>query len=129
MRDRSADSCSCQQILTTNQPGTQDSHGCPFRHFSPDNLATFLVSSYPTLDRSSAEMRDILDSVKNSHYHVACTRVFEVTHGLKKGDGLGKDGETVSHPNRYTERSREIEADRLGLVKKDEGDEDVVMAE
>lgn len=75
-------------------------------------------------------MKDILDSVKGSHYHVACTRVFEVTHGLKKGDGLGKDGETVSHPNRYTERSREIEADRLGIaLKKEDGDGDVTMGE
>jgi DNA primase large subunit len=54
-------------------------------------------------------MRDIMDSVKSAHYHVACTRVFEVTHGLKKGDGLGKDGESVSHPNKYTDRSRELE--------------------
>lgn len=125
-----ANGCSCQQILTANQPGTQDSHGCPFRHFSPDNLSTFLIQSYPQLERSSPEMRDILDSVKSSHYHVACTRVFEVTHSLKKGDGLGKDGETVSHPNRYTERSREIESDRLGVaMKKEEGDGDVTMGE
>ena len=100
---------SCQTILTSNQPGTQDSHGCPFRHFSPDNLSTFLISTYPQLERSSPEMKDILDSVKNSHYHVACTRVFEVTHGLKKGQGLGSDGETVVHPNKYVDRSRELE--------------------
>lgn len=54
-------------------------------------------------------MRDILDSVKNSHYHVACTRLFEATHDLKKGEGLGKGGESVSHPNRYFDRSREME--------------------
>jgi DNA primase large subunit len=100
---------SCQQILTQNQPGTQDSHGCPFRHFSPENLTTFLTSTYPELDRSSPEMREIMDSVKASHYHVACTRVFEVTHKLKKGEGLGKDGESVSHPNKYADRSREME--------------------
>lgn len=100
---------SCQQILTSNQPGTQDSHGCPFRHFSPDNLQTLLLSTYSQLERSSPEMKDIMDSVKSSHYHVACTRVFEVTHHLKKGEGLGKDGESVSHPNRFTDRSRELE--------------------
>lgn len=54
-------------------------------------------------------MKDILDSVKASHYHVACTRVFEVSHGLKKGEGLGKDGESVGHPNKWTDRSRELE--------------------
>lgn len=64
-------------------------------------------------------MRDIMDSVKSSHYHVACTRVFEVTHGLKKGEGLGGKlvGENVSHPNAYTERSREIERERSGAVE------------
>ena len=53
-------------------------------------------------------MRDILDSVKSSHYHVACTRVFEITHKLKKGEGLGEN-ESVSHPNKYMDRSRELE--------------------
>ncbi|ORX33982.1 eukaryotic and archaeal DNA primase, large subunit-domain-containing protein [Kockovaella imperatae] len=120
---------SCQAILTINQPGTQDSHGCPFRHFSPDNLVIFLLSTYPQLDRSSPEMRDILDSVKTSHYHVACTRVFEVTHGLKKGQGLGPDGETVTHPNKFVDRSREMERDRMEAIKAKEGggDEDVKM--
>lgn len=72
-------------------------------------------------------MRDILDSVKGSHYHVACTRVFEVTHGLKKGEGMGgKDSENVSHPNKYADRSREIEKERLESVEKKE--KDVEMA-
>jgi DNA primase large subunit len=53
-------------------------------------------------------MRDILDSVKANHYHVACTRLFEVTHGIKKGEGLGA-GESVSHPNKFADRSRELE--------------------
>jgi DNA primase large subunit len=77
-------------------------------------------------------MRDILDSVKTSHYHVACTRVFEVTHGLKKGEGLGGklQGENVSHPNSYTERSREMEKEKmaaLGQVDQAQGG-DVEMA-
>ena len=49
-----------------------------------------------------------MDSVKKSHYHVACTRVFEITHGVKKGDGIG-GGESVVHPNKWTEKSREME--------------------
>ncbi|GMK58974.1 hypothetical protein CspeluHIS016_0604160 [Cutaneotrichosporon spelunceum] len=102
---------SCQQILTTHQPGTGDSHGCPFRHFSVDNLTTFLVSNY-RIERSSPEMKDILDSVKGSAYHVACTRLFEATRGVKKGEGLG-GGESVTHPNKFTARSIEIEAERV----------------
>lgn len=99
---------SCTQILTANQPGTQDNHGCPFRHFSTDNLSNFLVSSYPQLNRGSPEYKEIMDSVKKQHFHVACTRLFEVTHSVKKGEGLG-NGESVSHPNKWTDRSRELE--------------------
>ena len=49
-----------------------------------------------------------MDQVKSSHYHLACTRVFEVTHGIKKGEGLG-NGEGVTHPNKYTDYSRSLE--------------------
>lgn len=106
----------CQQILTANQPGTQDSHGCPFRHFSPDNLSSFLLSTYPNLERGSPEYKDIMDSVKGSAYHVACTRLFEFTHGIKKGEGVG-GGESVTHPNKWTDRSRELELEKLEALK------------
>lgn len=99
---------SCQQVLTQNQPGAQENHGCPFRHMAPDNLQTFLLGNYPQLERGSSDMREIMDSVKSSLYHVACTKLFEVTHNVKRGEGLG-NSESVTHPNKYTERSREIE--------------------
>ncbi|KGB80170.1 DNA primase large subunit [Cryptococcus deuterogattii R265] len=115
----------CQQILTQDQPGTQDSHGCPFRHFSPENLTAFLTNTYPDhFSRTSPEMRDVLDSVKASHYHLACTRVFEVTHGVKKGEGLG-NGESVSHPNKWADRSRELENEVIDGIKKKEEPMDV----
>lgn len=50
-------------------------------------------------------------TVKEGHYHVACTRVFEITHasrGVKKGEGIG-DGDSVIHPNQYAARSIELE--------------------
>jgi DNA primase large subunit len=59
---------------------------------------------------------------------VACTRVFEITHGLKKGSGLGADAESVSHPNKYVDRSRELEKEKLESIKKDVKDEDDPMA-
>lgn len=49
-----------------------------------------------------------MDHVKGSHYHLACTRVFEVTHGIKKGEGVG-NGEGVTHPNKYADYSRGLE--------------------
>jgi len=52
-----------------------------------------------------------MHTVKAGHPHVACTRVFEITHahfGVKKGEGIG-GGESVTHPNQYAARSRELE--------------------
>ena len=49
--------------------------------------------------------------VRGNHFHVACTRVFEITHQLKKGEGLG-GGESVNHPNAYAKRSRELEMEK-----------------
>lgn len=49
-------------------------------------------------------------TVRNGHFHVACTRVFEMTHsssGVKKGDGVG-GGESVTHPNQYAAKSMEL---------------------
>jgi DNA primase large subunit len=102
---------SCQQILTGPQPGAQESHGCPYRHFSPEHLQTFLIEAYPgSLHPGSMEMREVMDSVKKTHYHVACTRVFELTHqaNVKKGEGLG-GGAAVTHPNEYFSKSLEYE--------------------
>jgi DNA primase large subunit len=60
--------------------------------------------------------------VKTGHYHVACTRVFEITHtalGVKKGEGVG-GGESVTHPNQYAARSMELEKLKLEGLKVDE---------
>lgn len=132
---------SCHRILTQDTPGTQDSHGCPYRHFGAQALQSLLLSSYGISD--PAQIKEILDATKSQHYHVACTRVFEITHAqkydVKKGDGLG-NGESVSHPNRYFERSRELERIANGEVlpnsakledspsKKEEGDDSGMMA-
>ena len=44
-------------------------------------------------------MHEIMNAVNGGHYQVACTRVFEVTHKLKRGEGVG-EGDSVDHPNR-----------------------------
>lgn len=95
---------SCARIITQDAPGPQDTHGCPFRHFSPQNLSAALSTHYRIAPDEQAE---IVQAAKAGHYHVACTRLFELTHaqqGVARGDGLGQ-GESVSHPNRYMEAS------------------------
>ncbi|KAF7984020.1 hypothetical protein HWV62_17523 [Athelia sp. TMB] len=106
---------SCQQILLSDQPGPSDCHGCPYRHFSADSLQAALRATYPAVQ---GDLPEIMNTVKAGHYHVACTRVFEITHkgvGVKKGEGVG-DGESVTHPNQYAARSRELEKAKLESI-------------
>ena len=102
-----------------NQPGVQESHGCPFRHFSSENLNTALLSTFGPQGVTTSDIPEIMGQVKSMHYHVACTRVFEISHGLKKGEGIG-NGESVTHPNQYATRSRELYREKLGSKTSDE---------
>jgi len=64
-------------------------------------------------------MPEIMNTVREGHFHVACTRVFEMTHsafGVEKGEGVG-GGESVTHPNQYAARSMELDKMRLESVK------------
>lgn len=75
-----------------------------------ENLQTALLATYASRGLTLADMPEILGPVKKGLYHVACTRVFEITHsalGVKKGEGVG-GGESVTHPNQYASRSREL---------------------
>lgn len=99
---------SCQYIFTNHQPGVDDTHGCPYRHFSAENLQSALVTHFGNQGITPSVLPEIMQQVRSGHYHVACTRVFEITHGLKSGEGVG-DGVSVTHPNEYAARSRELE--------------------
>ncbi|KAG8827477.1 hypothetical protein FRC19_002930 [Serendipita sp. 401] len=110
---------SCQTILTQNPPSTTDSHGCPYRHYSEDNLRMALQT---TMSISGTDLQDVLSSVRSQHYHVACTRVYELTHGLRKGEGIGS-GETVTHPNEYAQRSRDLEKSKTQAASAAIGEE------
>lgn len=83
-------------------------HGCPYRHFSTENLQSALITHLGKQGITPSVLPEIMQQVKSGHYHVACTRVFEITHGLKSGEGVG-DGVSVTHPNEYAARSRELE--------------------
>ncbi|EKM82746.1 hypothetical protein AGABI1DRAFT_53177 [Agaricus bisporus var. burnettii JB137-S8] len=103
----------CLQILTSSPSDV----GCPYRTFSPENLQTALLSMYSQEGLKSSDLPEIMSTVKAGHYHVACTRVFEITHascGVAKGEGIG-GGESVTHPNQYAARSME-----LGKSKKED---------
>jgi DNA primase large subunit len=73
-----------------------------------------LLSAYSSQGLTAADLPEIISTVTAGHYHVACTRVFEITHAnrVKKGEGVG-GGESVTHPNQYVARSRELEKPSL----------------
>lgn len=102
---------SCQAILTQNPPSGSENHGCPYRHFNQENLVSALGSYFDIT--APADIKEIMDAVAQHKHHVACTRVFEITHGIRRGEGVG-NGETVTHPNKYAARSRELEREKNG---------------
>ena len=78
---------------------------------------------YSSQGLTSSDLPEIMQIVKMGHYHVACTRVFEITHakqGIKKGDGVG-GGESVTHPNQYAAKSRELEQGNGAKKETDDG--------
>ena len=95
---------SCIKIITSNHPSAGDHHGCPFRHFSPDNLRATL-SQRGVADKTAQE---ILDLVRGQHYQIACTRYFEATRGLPE------QSEVISHPNEFFERSLKAQKEEPG---------------
>ncbi|KAF2709832.1 DNA primase large subunit [Pleomassaria siparia CBS 279.74] len=107
-RGRGYSPYSCQKILTEPLPGPGQSHGCPYRTFTQDNLMTML-------QRTGINDRDLLKTIKEDvtkqRYHVACNRVFEHAHRkeIKKvkddGSWTSNDLDTIVHPNTYFKRS------------------------
>ena len=107
-RGRGYSPYSCQKILTENPPGAGEAHGCPYRHFSVDNLLSLLQVSGVT-DREL--LRTARDDVAAKRYHIACNRVFDASHAtqIKKvkdeGTWSAADLDTIVHPNTYFKRS------------------------
>jgi len=116
---------SCMRIIMNNPPGPGDHHGCPFRHFSPENLRAKLkcvlcvlippVLPPPltseqlprltvpharrALNVTDSHVAEILDLVKNMHYQIACTRLYEVTHKVEVEVPI------ITQPNAYADMS------------------------
>lgn len=96
----------CMRIITTNAPSAGDHHGCPFKHFSLDNLkpmiTDYLITGMQGAGASStstavaAGVSEILNMTKQGHFQFACTRLFELTRGqaLK---ATGKAGDVLEN--------------------------------
>ncbi|KAI8626295.1 DNA primase, large subunit [Xylariaceae sp. FL1651] len=99
---------SCQKILTEHPPGPGEAHGCPYRHFSLENL-TALLQGVGITDRSV--LQGVKQDKDNQKFHMACNRVFEHVHKneIKKAKDesvmTSAQLETIVHPNEYFKRS------------------------
>ncbi|XP_062110777.1 probable DNA primase large subunit [Humulus lupulus] len=87
---------SCQKVISST-PGVGDHHGCPYRHFSEENLRAALSK----MGVNSRAMEDVMDKVQNRHYQLACTLTFEAVHGASCDSG-------INHPNQYFSDSQKI---------------------
>jgi len=88
----------CLKIITSNQPGSGDYHGCPFKHSDVDILRRRLQS----YNLSNDSVKDVIDLVKKQHFQIACARYFEITHKLPEGSM------NLNHPNEYFSESQKI---------------------
>ncbi len=84
----------CMKIINS-QPGAGDHHGCPFKDQDESGLKTLLRQK--ALERNQID--DIMSLVGGNHYQVACTRVFQFSHGNVLPDTVG------NHPNSYFDAS------------------------
>ncbi|KAH0559918.1 hypothetical protein GP486_003565 [Trichoglossum hirsutum] len=113
---------SCQKILSEHHPNPGDVHGCPYRHFSVDNLTSLLQATGVT-DREV--LKEVREDISKSRYHIACNRVFEHTHKAEIKRAKDEEGwstaelDTIVHPNTYFKRSYLLK--NLGRVKAEEG--------
>eukprot|EP00730_Choanoeca_flexa_P013220 TRINITY_DN5091_c0_g1_i2.p1 TRINITY_DN5091_c0_g1~~TRINITY_DN5091_c0_g1_i2.p1 ORF type:complete len:510 (+),score=121.63 TRINITY_DN5091_c0_g1_i2:46-1575(+) len=89
---------SCMKIIMGTAPGSGDTHGCPFRHFDPQQLRDRLVSY-----RVPAKgINELLNLVKGQHYQLACGRYYELTHDVENTNVV------IQHPNQYFDESRKL---------------------
>ncbi|KAL8963339.1 MAG: hypothetical protein Q9193_000385 [Seirophora villosa] len=123
-RGRGYSPFSCQKILTEHPPGSGESHGCPYRHFSVDNLIS-LLQTIGVPDREV--LRGVKDDVEKKRYHIACNRVFEWAHASElqqvKADYSWKATEldTIVHPNTYFKRSYLLKSGLNGETGRTQG--------
>uniref|UniRef100_A0A8D8PA49 DNA primase large subunit n=1 Tax=Culex pipiens TaxID=7175 RepID=A0A8D8PA49_CULPI len=85
---------SCMKIIMSSV-GPTDTHGCPFKIWDPSVLQTKLGS----YGLGAAHAEEIAGFVSKGHYQVACSKYFEVSHGLPLEEG-------INHPNQYFELSQ-----------------------
>ncbi|SCU85260.1 LAMI_0C10638g1_1 [Lachancea mirantina] len=95
----------CRTILSKPRPSRGEHHGCPYRDWNVERLTAKLSQA---MNLTPAQVTSVLDSVRRTEYTVACTKVFEMTHGGQVGVEIN-DQTHIAHPNLYYERSKQLQ--------------------
>ncbi|KNE56510.1 hypothetical protein AMAG_02312 [Allomyces macrogynus ATCC 38327] len=98
---------SCVHIIMRNPPSVGDHHGCPFKHYSPDNLASAMVFQ----GAPESDIPGIVELARQGHHQLACTRCFEATHPTVPRDLV----EPIEHPNQYSRQSLRIAEEQIQM--------------
>ncbi|KAM0683707.1 DNA primase subunit pri2 [Mitosporidium daphniae] len=108
---------SCHRIITGTSPAAGDTHGCPFRHQSPDLLASWLSQAYGSSSVSSSSafkplstetLKEVMSISTSGHYQLACTRLLESVRGGSICSATAKTGASdgvITYPNQFYEHS------------------------
>ncbi|KAJ3318293.1 hypothetical protein HDV06_000577 [Boothiomyces sp. JEL0866] len=91
---------SCVKIIQS-MPSSNESHGCPFRHFTPDALTEMMQN----LNVDQVSVNEIQQKAKEGHYQIACTALFEATRGKAHEQAQEMLAEPIGHPNQYFDYS------------------------
>lgn len=101
----------CQKIIMGQAPQAGDHHGCPYRHYDDQHLASLLQKmsiGTPT------ERGDILRLKRTNNYQLACLKHFEIMHpGALSAPNVDMDN-VGNHPNAWFSASLSYHAKRAG---------------
>ena len=106
---------SCSKIILGTAPNSGEHHGCPYKHFDNDHLASVLGKMQIG---SATERNEIMNLKKKDHYNLACQKHFEIMHPNATGmKDLSLNG-VGDHPNAWYAASAAYVAGTSGGDKK-----------
>ena len=96
----------CSKIILGNAPNVGDHHGCPYKHYDAEHLATLLRQ----LNIGNESDRRAIVGLKKSHqYQLACAKHFEAQHPQASSRGMELDN-VGNHPNAWFRASVEYQS-------------------
>lgn len=92
----------CVKVIASgsSSQGADLHHGCPFKNWETERIHSMLARS----GAPQSATAEIIESVRENHFQIACRRFFELTHP-------GADRQVaVKHPNQYLRESLDFHA-------------------